>query len=115
MIYDVVVVGSGPGGATAAATLASHGKSVLMVDRQTFPRDKVCGDGMPVEIMKLLREMNVDIERDKLQYHRIQSLSISSPSGRTLKTVEAQRDVFSMTSPRYSFDHTLHNHALQTG
>lgn len=115
MIYDVIVVGSGPGGAAAAATLASHRKSVLMVDRQAFPRDKVCGDGMPVEIMKLLREMNVDVHRHKLHYQRIQSLSISSPSGRALQTYEVQRDVFSMTSPRYSFDHTLHNHALQMG
>ncbi len=115
MIHDVIVVGSGPGGATAAATLASHGKSVLMVDRQSFPRDKVCGDGMPIEIMKLLRQMNVDIHRHKLHYHRIEALSISSPSGRELKTIEKQRDVFSMTSPRYSFDNTLHNHALQSG
>jgi geranylgeranyl reductase family protein len=86
-----------------------------MVDRQVFPRDKVCGDGMPVEIMKLLREMNVDIQPHKLQYHRIRSLSISSPSGRALQTFEAQRDVFSMTSPRYSFDHALYHHALKAG
>jgi geranylgeranyl reductase family protein len=115
MIYDVIVVGSGPGGAVAAATLASRGKSVLMVDRQSFPRDKVCGDGLPAEVMSFLRQMDVDVDAAKLQYQRIHSLAITSPSGRILKTHEKKRDVFSMTSPRLSFDHMLHNHALRTG
>ena len=115
MIYDVIVVGSGPGGAVAAATLASRGKSVLMVDRQSFPRDKVCGDGLPAEVMSLLRHMDVDVDAAKLQYQRIHSLAITSPSGRILKTRENKRDVFSMTSPRLSFDHMLHNHALRAG
>ncbi len=55
MIHDVIVVGSGPAGAVAAATLAQAGKSVLMVDRQGFPRDKVCGDGLPSNAMKMTK------------------------------------------------------------
>jgi flavin-dependent dehydrogenase len=42
--YDVVIAGAGPGGASAAARLASAGVRVLVLDRQRFPRDKVCGD-----------------------------------------------------------------------
>lgn len=41
---DVVVVGAGPAGAAAAAHLARAGVSVLLLDRQTFPRNKTCGD-----------------------------------------------------------------------
>jgi geranylgeranyl reductase family protein len=41
---DVLVVGAGPAGASAAAYLARDGHKVLLVDRQRFPRDKVCGD-----------------------------------------------------------------------
>ena len=41
---DVVVVGAGPGGATAAFHLARAGHQVLMLDSERFPRDKVCGD-----------------------------------------------------------------------
>lgn len=41
---DVVVLGAGPAGASAAWHLVQRGHSVLLVDRATFPRDKVCGD-----------------------------------------------------------------------
>lgn len=113
MIHDVIVVGSGPGGAIAAATVAEQGKSVLLVDRQSFPRDKVCGDGMPVEVMKMLRALQVDM--GELDYQRVHSLTITGPNGRAITTHENPHDVFSMTAPRYSFDHLLHNHALRTG
>jgi geranylgeranyl reductase family protein len=115
MIHDVIVVGSGPGGATAAAVLAASGRSVLLADRQSFPRDKVCGDGMPVEIMGLLRHLGVDTQAAELQYRRITSLSITAPNGRTVTLEETPRDVFSMTAPRFSFDHMLHQHALRSG
>ncbi len=115
MISDVIVVGSGPGGAVAAATLAEGGKSVLLVDRQSFPRDKVCGDGLPVEVMALLHEMKVDIRAAGLEYRRISSLSITGPGGRTVTVNESPRELFSMTAPRFSFDHVLHQHALKQG
>lgn len=41
---DAVIVGGGPAGAAAAARLAAQGFKVVLVDRATFPRDKVCGD-----------------------------------------------------------------------
>ncbi|HEY2662144.1 MAG TPA: NAD(P)/FAD-dependent oxidoreductase [Caulobacteraceae bacterium] len=46
MIYDVIVVGAGPGGSSAANFLARQGVKVLLLDKSAFPRDKVCGDGM---------------------------------------------------------------------
>ena len=44
--WDVIVVGAGPAGATAARELAALGHAVLLVDKSEFPRDKVCGDGL---------------------------------------------------------------------
>ena len=41
---DVVVVGGGPAGAAAAARLAAGGFRTVLIDRASFPRDKVCGD-----------------------------------------------------------------------
>ncbi len=52
--YDALVVGAGPGGATAAAFLARAGLRVLCVDKAAFPRDKICGDalsGKTVDVM----------------------------------------------------------------
>ena len=44
--HDVIVVGAGPGGATAATALAQQGHDVLLMDRHDFPRDKICGDAI---------------------------------------------------------------------
>ena len=53
---DIVVVGAGPAGAATAAHLARVGLKVILIDRQTFPRDKVCGDFVgPVAILELER------------------------------------------------------------
>jgi geranylgeranyl reductase family protein len=41
--YDVIIVGGGPAGASAAHTLAGHGMNVCIVDKAVFPRDKLCG------------------------------------------------------------------------
>lgn len=43
---DVIIVGAGPGGSSMATFLGRQGVSVLLVDKASFPRDKVCGDGL---------------------------------------------------------------------
>ena len=52
--WDVIVVGAGPGGSTAAYDLARAGASVLLLDRADFPRDKPCGGGVLVSALNLL-------------------------------------------------------------
>lgn len=44
-MYDVAVIGAGPGGATTSRYLAKKGLKVCMIDKDTFPRDKPCGGG----------------------------------------------------------------------
>lgn len=44
--YDLIVVGAGPGGSAAAYYASKAGLSTLLLDRQEFPRDKPCGDGL---------------------------------------------------------------------
>ncbi len=52
MNYDVVVVGAGPAGATAAKVLAEKGVHVLLLDKENLPRDKPCGGGLPARVLK---------------------------------------------------------------
>lgn len=51
-MYDCIVVGAGPAGTTAAYHLAKLGKSVLLLDKQDFPRYKPCGGGVSPAIAK---------------------------------------------------------------
>ncbi len=44
--YDLIVVGAGPGGSSAAYYASKAGLRTLLLDRQEFPRDKACGDGL---------------------------------------------------------------------
>ena len=50
--FDVVVVGCGPAGATAAYRLASAGARVLMLEKEALPRDKVCGGGVSAKAIR---------------------------------------------------------------
>ena len=57
--YDAIIVGAGPGGATAAAFMAEQGLRVLLLDKSTFPRDKVCGDAISGKSVDVLRRLGV--------------------------------------------------------
>ena len=52
--HDIAIIGAGPAGSTAAFHLASAGKSVLLLDKATFPRDKPCGGGVTGRAARLL-------------------------------------------------------------
>ena len=58
-IYDVIVVGAGPAGSAAAGILSSAGHSVLLLDRKTFPREKVCGDGLTGDSLRMLKRFDI--------------------------------------------------------
>ena len=57
---DVLVVGAGPGGSAAAYHLARHGIDVTAVDKATFPREKVCGDGLTPRSVGAVQRMGID-------------------------------------------------------
>ncbi|MGD9704923.1 MAG: geranylgeranyl reductase family protein [Acidimicrobiia bacterium] len=56
---DVLVVGGGPAGASAAYWLASKGHAVTILERRTFPRDKTCGDALTPRAVKALGDMGI--------------------------------------------------------
>jgi len=61
---DVIVVGAGPSGSTAAYYLAQSGLHVLLIEKSRFPRDKVCGDGLTPRAVKSLVAMGVDVSEE---------------------------------------------------
>lgn len=54
MRYDAVVIGAGPAGSSAALAIAHQGRRVAIVERNTFPRRKVCGEFMSAVNLDLL-------------------------------------------------------------
>ncbi len=60
---DVIVVGAGPAGASAAHYLARAGIDVLVLEKSSFPRDKVCGDGLTPRAVGELIRMGIDTTR----------------------------------------------------
>src|SRR2546422_830313 len=58
--YDVAIIGGGPAGATCAAFCASAGLRTLLLERETFPREKVCGDCLNPSAWPVLSRLGVD-------------------------------------------------------
>ena len=58
---DVIVVGAGPAGSTTAYYLAQTGLDVLMLEKSTFPREKVCGDGLTPRGVRALVAMGISV------------------------------------------------------
>ena len=59
---DVIVVGAGPGGSSTAYHLARAGLDVLVLEKSTFPREKVCGDGLTPRAVKQLVGMGIPLD-----------------------------------------------------
>ena len=56
---DVAIVGAGPAGSTLAALLAARGASVALIDRDEFPRDKLCGEFLSYDALPILERLGV--------------------------------------------------------
>src|SRR3954466_2987835 len=78
---DVVVVGGGPAGASAAITLARAGRDVVVVDKARFPREKCCGDGLTAEALRLLEKLGLD-PGSVASWQPVDDVVVRSPSGR---------------------------------
>jgi menaquinone-9 beta-reductase len=66
--FDVIIIGAGPAGSTAAYILASKGLHVLILDKSTFPRDKLCGGLLTLKTIRLLENIfELSVEFMKMQ------------------------------------------------
>ncbi|HUP45129.1 MAG TPA: NAD(P)/FAD-dependent oxidoreductase [Thermoanaerobaculia bacterium] len=64
MRVDVAVIGAGPAGSTLAALLARRGASVALVDRDAFPRDKLCGEFLSYDALPILDRLGILAQLD---------------------------------------------------
>lgn len=112
---DVLVVGAGPGGSTAAYHLARHGVDVTLLERATFPREKVCGDGLTPRAVVALRKMGIEPEDHPFERHhglRIYSRKVTLElPWPTLEDFPG----FGLTMTRGVFDELLARRAQRAG
>jgi geranylgeranyl reductase family protein len=112
---DVIVVGAGPAGSTTAYYLARAGLDVLMVEKASFPRDKVCGDGLTPRAVRQLVRMGIDTSAPG--WIRNKGLRII---GGGLRLHLPWPDLasypdYGLVRTRMDFDHLLARHAAAAG
>ncbi len=81
MTYDLIVVGGGPAGSSAAWRAATSGARVLVCDKATFPRDKPCGDGLTPRAVASIAALG--LENELKAFNRVEKLRVNG-AGRTL-------------------------------
>lgn len=114
--FDIAVVGSGPAGAIAAYAGAQRGLRVALIDRQTFPRDKTCGDGIGPGAVEVAQRLGLgDIFSGETP---INSILVTGPDGAKLEGTTPNIDGKAMQGfviPRVDFDERLFRHAVKAG
>ena len=111
---DVIVVGAGPAGSTAATLLARAGRSVVLIDKATFPRDKCCGDGLTTLALRELETLGL---RPSMvpSWKSVDAAWLRSPSGREVCVPLPSDGIFAATTPRRELDAALVQLAIDAG
>ncbi len=110
MKYEVVIVGAGPAGSTAAKFLSEKGIKVLLLDKSKFPRDKPCGGGIPIRVLKSFKYLEEKELIDSYSYGGFAYFS-SSDSKVTLQ----KNEPIYATLIRKVFDYDLVKLAIKSG
>lgn len=112
---DVIVVGAGPAGSTTAFYLARAGLDVLLLEKASFPRDKICGDGLTPRAVRQLVRMGIDTSAPG--WSRNKGLRIIGGGMRLhLPWPDlASYPDYGLVRTRADFDHLLAQHAVGAG
>lgn len=113
--YDVIIVGAGPAGSSSAFFHAKKGKKVLLIDKESFPRDKICGDGVTGKSLKILNEMGLDETIAGVKQISCNEVLLTSPNKTELRIgISSPNDPLSaFCVEREIFDEVIFNKASE--
>jgi len=117
MEREIIVVGAGPSGSTTATDLAQKGHDVLLIDRQQFPRDKTCGDGIPAGAIEILFSLGMEERIRDAGFYEVTRILLSSPRGYVVEAdlKPGKTGAESCVVPRMEFDALIQQHAVDSG
>ncbi|MBZ5535919.1 MAG: NAD(P)/FAD-dependent oxidoreductase [Acidobacteriia bacterium] len=110
--FDVIIVGAGPAGSSAAIALASRGWHVALMEKQTFPRDKLCGEFISPEGISDFARLGVLpalLKKEPAPVHRVR-VTLSADH-----QVRIELPEFGWGLSRYALDQVLFEHARALG
>lgn len=111
----IVVLGAGPAGCSAGYHLAKSGHQVTLIDKESFPRDKICGDGISFGSVQTLFAMAIypqDIKRLVSEFAPINGLVLGVSNG--IYNVHSTQ-LEACCIPRFAFDNLLYERAINAG
>jgi menaquinone-9 beta-reductase len=116
--YNVVIVGAGPAGSSAAIRLAESGRNVLLIDKASFPRHKLCGEFVSPECLDHLKDLGVISQVTLRLPQLINKTVFYSSGGRSFSVASrwlAQNNGDSIGLSRQSLDQILLDRAGECG
>lgn len=106
--FDVIIIGAGPSGASAAILLARAGWSVALVEKQVFPRRKVCGECIAASNLPLLDALGIGLAFEDAAGPELRRVALMQGE----RTVTA--DLPAAMHPRYRWGRALGRETLDT-
>ncbi len=114
-VVDVAIVGGGPAGSTCAAFCAAAGLRTAVIEREKFPREKVCGDCVNPGCLPTLSRLGLANEVSRWPHAIVDAVDFITVGGRTVRATLPIAGAGIFTIKRSVFDDRLLNRAREMG
>ncbi|MFH0854738.1 MAG: geranylgeranyl reductase family protein [bacterium] len=112
--YEIIIVGGGPAGSTAGKILAEKGKKCLIIDKDEFPRDKLCGGMITEKTIESIHEIYKGLRKEDFIDSEYNTYGINgSKFERICEFTHPEKKIYFVN--RINFDDYLFNKAVQSG
>lgn len=108
--FNVIIIGGGLAGLSAAIHLSKQDIKVLVIEKNNYPKHKVCGEYVSNEVLPYLQYLEIDVF--KLGAQKINKFELSTPKN---KLIKAPLPLGGFGISRYTLDNALANKTIQNG